>query len=230
MARIRTIKPDTFLDTELAELPVEARYFFIGLWTQADREGRLEDNPKRLKAQLMPWDPHNPEALLSALSPRFITRYEAQGRRFLQVNTFAKHQRPHIRETESIIPAPKDMVQAQPRQCPSTAKAMPSPLDKGKGMENGKGKEICASRHKFTPPKVEEVVAYCRERGSQVNADRFVAYYESKGWVVGRSPMKDWKAAVRQWETNAFPDPQKRIVGGAAPIPGKYDGLENRDG
>jgi hypothetical protein len=138
-SRIRTIKPEFFLDTELAELPVEVRYFFIGLWTQADREGRMEDNPKRLKAQLMPWDSCDCEALLGALSPRFITRYEVQGRRYLQINTFARHQRPHVREADSAIPAPKGTAKAQPRQCLSTTKAMHGTLDKGKGMDNGNG-------------------------------------------------------------------------------------------
>ena len=55
-------------------------------------------------------------------------------------------------------------------------------------------------RSTFTPPTVEEVSAYCRERGNAVNAQTFVDFYASKGWKVGNSPMKDWKAAVRTWE------------------------------
>ena len=49
-------------------------------------------------------------------------------------------------------------------------------------------------------PTVEEVRAYCSERGNGVDPQAFVDFYESKGWVVGKSPMKDWKAAVRTWE------------------------------
>ncbi len=56
MARIRTIKPQFFLNEELAELPAMVRLLFIGLWTQADREGRLLDRPKRLKAEIFPYD------------------------------------------------------------------------------------------------------------------------------------------------------------------------------
>lgn len=56
------------------------------------------------------------------------------------------------------------------------------------------------ARTKFTPPSLEEVQAYCTERGNTVDAQRFVDYYASKGWVIGKSPMKDWKAAVRNWE------------------------------
>lgn len=49
-------------------------------------------------------------------------------------------------------------------------------------------------------PTVEEVTAYCSERGNSVDPQAFVDFYESKGWLVGKSPMKDWKAAVRTWE------------------------------
>lgn len=53
---------------------------------------------------------------------------------------------------------------------------------------------------RFTRPSVEEVRAYCEERGNGVSAEAFVDFYESKGWKVGNSPMKDWRAAVRTWE------------------------------
>ena len=56
------------------------------------------------------------------------------------------------------------------------------------------------SRKKFSPPSAEEVAAYCRERQNKVNADTFVDFYTAKGWKVGNTPMKDWKAAVRTWE------------------------------
>lgn len=55
-------------------------------------------------------------------------------------------------------------------------------------------------RKRFTPPKLEEVEAYCRERNNSVDASRFLDYYEAVGWKVGKQPMKDWKAAVRTWE------------------------------
>jgi len=56
---------------------------------------------------------------------------------------------------------------------------------------------------KFVKPTVEEVAAYCKERGNRVDAETFVDFYESKGWKVGTAAMKDWKASVRTWEKNA---------------------------
>ena len=53
---------------------------------------------------------------------------------------------------------------------------------------------------KFVPPTVEEVRAYCRSRRNSVDPEMFVAFYESKGWLVGKTKMKNWKASVLTWE------------------------------
>lgn len=63
-----------------------------------------------------------------------------------------------------------------------------------------KEKEQDKKRKRFTPPTVEEVAAYCRERNNRIDPQTFVDFYASKGWVVGKSKMKNWKAAVRTWE------------------------------
>ena len=70
--------------------------------------------------------------------------------------------------------------------------------DKNKNRED-KNKSN-SDRKRFTPPTIDEVTAYCQERGNNVDPERFVDFYTSKGWMVGRNKMKDWKAAVRTWE------------------------------
>lgn len=62
------------------------------------------------------------------------------------------------------------------------------------------------TRKRFSPPSVEDVRAYCQERGNTVDPQRFVAHYESNGWRVGKNPMRDWKAAVRYWEKSEKED------------------------
>ena len=52
----------------------------------------------------------------------------------------------------------------------------------------------------FRPPTVDEVRAYCQERGNSVDPEQFIDFYTSKGWIVGKNKMKDWKASVRTWE------------------------------
>ena len=59
-------------------------------------------------------------------------------------------------------------------------------------------------RKRFVPPSVEDVETYCKERQNNVDAQRFVDYYTSNGWHVGKNPMKDWKAAVRTWERQGW--------------------------
>ena len=56
------------------------------------------------------------------------------------------------------------------------------------------------SNSRFTPPTLEEIKKYCLERKNKVDAERFRDFYESKGWMVGKNKMKDWKACVRTWE------------------------------
>ena len=53
---------------------------------------------------------------------------------------------------------------------------------------------------RFIKPTIEDIAAYCATRNNGINAEDFFYYYESKGWAIGRSPMKDWKAAIRTWE------------------------------
>lgn len=134
MARIRTIKPELTLDEELAKLSIPDRYFFINLWCHCDRSGRTEDRPQKLKALIFPWDDFDIDGALTRLHPKFVLRYEVDGRRYLQVIAFEKHQRPHVKEAESDIPA-------LPKSC-LHEKNSASTLDKGKGMDNGNGERI----------------------------------------------------------------------------------------
>lgn len=67
-----------------------------------------------------------------------------------------------------------------------------------------------SKRQRFTKPTVEDVKAYCSERKNNVDANKFIDYYESNGWMVGRNKMKDWKAAVRSWERNNYGSPKQQ--------------------
>lgn len=92
--RIRTIKPSFFTNEELAACSPLARLAFIGLWLAADREGRLEDRPGRLKVEILPYDDADMDEILRELEGGdFIIRYEAEGKPLLAVKTFTLHQR-----------------------------------------------------------------------------------------------------------------------------------------
>ncbi|MDR1979556.1 MAG: hypothetical protein LBQ42_12550 [Synergistaceae bacterium] len=103
--RARDIKPGFFKNEELAECSLAARLLFPGLWMLADREGRLEDRPKRIKGEIFPYDAFDIDALLDELAQHgFIQRYAVNDVKYIQIMNFLKHQRPHNNETQSVIP------------------------------------------------------------------------------------------------------------------------------
>ena len=87
------------------------------------------------------------------------------------------HERCHIDTESSVVPTPNN-------------------------INNNINDTISVKR--FVKPNVEEIESYCKERNNSVDAQQFFDYYESKGWKVGKSPMKDWKASVRTWEKNDY--------------------------
>jgi len=142
----RNIKPGFFTCPELLELPFAARLLFAGLWCAADRQGRLEDRPAKIKLQVLPGDAVDIDGLLGELATAgFIERYEAEGIPCIQVVNFLKHQRPYSREKESELPCQQDTkhnlgsAKAQPRQdhdrsdtgylIPDTGYLIPDPLN-----------------------------------------------------------------------------------------------------
>ena len=106
MARSRNIKPGFFTNDVLGELPALTRLLFAGLWTICDRDGRIEDRPKKIRAEVLPYDACDADEMLQALEKNgFIERYEASGVRVIQVLAWDKHQNPHIKEGASTLPA-----------------------------------------------------------------------------------------------------------------------------
>ena len=74
------------------------------------------------------------------------------------------------------------------------------PINNNDNKENNFNKDNNNKSSRFAPPSLDDVRNYCSERHNQVNPERFINFYEAKGWMVGKNKMKDWKAAVRTWE------------------------------
>ena len=125
MARSRNIKPGFFSNEHLAEVDFATRLLVIGMWTEADREGRLEDRPRRLKMALFPADNVDIDAMLYSLHDlEFIDRYSVDGRNYIQVVNWAKHQNPHLKEAKSTIP---EKTVVEPCQVNTGASTMQAP-------------------------------------------------------------------------------------------------------
>jgi hypothetical protein len=131
MPRARMLKPGFFKNEELASLPFEARLCYAGLWTIADRVGRLPDKPLRIKAEIFPYDTLDVEPLLQRLHEQhFITRYSANGDGYIAIPTWDAHQHPHPKAPESHIPP-------QPRQAGGRTVAGHGPVSGRQVAGNG---------------------------------------------------------------------------------------------
>jgi hypothetical protein len=111
MARSRNIKNTFFENDRLAEISPLGRLFFIGLWTISDFKGDLEYRPKRLKAQILPYDDCDIDKIVKDLyKSRFITIYNVGGVEYIHIKGFVKHQNPHPNEKKkgSEVPEFKD--------------------------------------------------------------------------------------------------------------------------
>ena len=74
--------------------------------------------------------------------------------------------------------------------------------ERDKDIERDKKNNSANKSHRFVPPTLEEVVAYCQERKNKVDPQTFIDHYEANGWFRGKTKIKDWKACVRTWEKN----------------------------
>lgn len=169
MARVRCSKPEQPKNEELAKCSIEAAYLFAFLPHHADREGRLEDRPMRIKLEIFPYRDANVDALLDELANAkdrkgipLIARYEVNGEAYIQIVKFTKHQNPHVKEAASTIPA----------QClhdTSTVLALVEPGGNGNGIRE------TTSLVGPKPPRVkvsaemeaEFKAAYPRRKGDQ---------------------------------------------------------------
>ena len=106
--RSRNIKPAFFMNADLADMPPHARLLYIGLWCMADREGRLEDRARRIRAEVFPYELEvNCDELLAQLAKLgFIVRYQIDDGSYIYIPSFLKHQTPHHKEAASEIPPP----------------------------------------------------------------------------------------------------------------------------
>lgn len=170
MARIRTIKPDFFLNEVLASLPAHDRLLFIGLWTLADREGRLENRPERIKAHIFPYEKVSVVLGLKRLAEKnMVIFYGGETNdNYLVIPTFTKHQCPNIKESESQLPSPPEY---------DTSIIPVCAYKEGKGKE-GKGKERKDTIHSLVDFGLDKVPA------NLSSMDRFIETYNN--WLMYR--------------------------------------------
>lgn len=138
--RIRTIKPEFFKHDGLASIDPVGRILFQGLWCLADKEGRLEDRPNRIKVEVLPYDNADVDSYLGMLERGgFIKRYESDGIKVIQITSFKRHQRITGKEADSTSRFPEC---ENPKESKQRGNNGETPETTGNGRETeGKGRE-----------------------------------------------------------------------------------------
>lgn len=209
MARTRYLKPDFFIDPDLGELSYVHRLVFAGLWCYADKAGRLEYEPKKLKIQIMPYDKIDMVGILADLTLKpFLFIYEIENKYYIQIINWEIHQMPHHTEKNSVFPAYNgDLTVKQPLDngyIKEVGKMHTPHYSSRLIQQNSKYTNSIKGEDKFAPPTLEELEKYCKEANLAVNASKMHDFYVSKGWLVGKVRMRDWKAAARNWARSEF--------------------------
>lgn len=185
MARIRTIKPEFFTSADIVELTPLARLFYVSLWCEADREGRLEWKPKTLKLRYLPGDECDVEQLAGELTGAgLVVLYEVHDKQYAEIPSFTKHQVINNRESPSALP---------PRA--TDASGTREPRVKAEGKEGRKGREgDSAEPHSDSPPSSGEQAAPAEPIPSEP-AVVAIPLNDGSEYGVGPAMVTEWEAA-----------------------------------
>ena len=182
------IDSDAFID-----MPVTARLLYYDLGMRADDDGFV-NSPKKIMRMIGASD----DDLKVLITKKFIIPFDTGV-------VVIKHWRIHnyIRKdtyVETNYKEEKALLELDENKAYRDTRGR---LVDGSSTQDRLGKDsIGKVKNIFVPPTVEEVQAYITEKGYHISAEKFVDYYTANGWMVGKAKMKDWKAAVRNWERN----------------------------
>lgn len=229
------IDSDAFL-----EMPLSAQALYFHLSMRADDDGFV-DNPKKIQRMVNA----SGDDLKLLIAKRYILTFESGV-------IVIKHWRIHNtlktdRYKETVYLEEKSMLALKKNKSYTERKDLnevyipcenhlePQWNHNGTTMETqysidknsiDKVKEVSNSR--FTPPTLDEVRDYCKERQNYVDSDKFFDFYESKGWMIGKNKMKDWKAAVRNWEKDSKPKSSNNKFNNFTPRHQDYSDIEKK--
>lgn len=224
MANKRMFALDVIDTDRFCEMPVSARLLYYELGMRGDDEGFVQ-NPKKI--MLTTGTTADDLKILAAKG--YVILFDSgvlvithwRQNNFIQKDRF--HETTCLAEKAQIQTTDSKIYELLPSgnkldtPCIRTVSDLEAQIRLDKTRKEEKAR--APSSRRFTPPTVEDVEAYCRERGNGVDAQRFVDFYASKGWKVGSSGMKDWRAAVRNWER------QDNTKNGGGKNGGNYDGI-----
>ena len=200
----RILKESICTSENIDQLSAFHETVFYRLMVNCDDYGRMDARPKLLASKLFPLKDIRTnqieDALRALTSAELVDLYEVNGKPFLQMKTWDKHQQ--VRAKKSKYPSPEEGICNQLISDDSKCHRNPIQYESNTNPNTNMKSE---PQKRFNPPTVDEVAEYCRERNNGINAQHFVDYYTQGNWILknGRK-MADWKAAVRTWEGNGY--------------------------
>lgn len=201
MAERRMFAKTIVLSDAFLDMPMSARCLYFTLGMFADDDGFV-NSPRGIMRQCGASE----DDMKVLLAKKFLLAFDSgvivikhwRINNYLRSDRYAETK--YLEEKKTLI-IDHNGAYVQPKETPGIPGGIPNSgiprLGKDRLGKDSTPKGVCG---RFAPPTLEEVKAYCAERGNKVDAGRFIDFYESKGWMVGKNKMKDWKAAVRTWE------------------------------
>lgn len=200
------IDSDAFLD-----MPLSAQALYFHLSMRADDDGFI-NNPKKIQRMIGASD----DDCKLLLAKKFLLSFESG---VIVIKHWKIHnyiQKDRYKETlykdekQQLTLNENNAYTMLDTQCIHDVSMLDTQVRLGKDrLELGKD-SICKPKKRFAAPTINEVAQYCKERQNGIDPQRFIDHYTSNGWKVGKSPMKDWKAAVRTWEKNEYSSKPKK--------------------
>lgn len=221
MARIRTIKPEFWDDEKLSSLPYAARLLFIATWNFADDRGVIKSSPAYLKAKAFPYDDtlrvQEVKKWCDALEKaRMLIPVSYNKESYYVIRTFRSHQVIDKRYERYTIPKEVELNSLCALNDNTTGTHSGNDVNTGlevEGKGNGNGKEVEGKpasaenkihRFEFKPPTLEEVIAFCKEKGFGAEiAKKAFDHYDLAQWHDSKGEkVKNWKQKINtNWLT-----------------------------
>lgn len=204
------------IDKELNNLSLKSQLIYTWCVPFLDDFGLLTNNSGNIKYLIFPRNPHISEEDIQAFMSEVLGEGLVDGledclffKGFTKHNPLTEYKKSKSEFTENGYNQGKSKyspeIPSEPRKVPSKDK-----ISKGKVIKDKISKGNIVSRD-FVPPTLEEIKNYCLERLNNVSPDKFINFYASKGWMVGKNKMKNWQAAVRTWEEDRV-QPKRKIL------------------
>ena len=201
---------------------------FYRLIVNCDDYGRFDGRVPVIKNRLFPLKENITaqsvkKSIDTLATVGLVELYTIEGKPFLQLPTWENHQTVRAKKSK-YPPFDSDLISFENNcnQMKSNVTVIQSnPIQSNPNTESESNPSVCTPAHargdtqttlkRFVKPTIDQIREYCQDRNNSVDPEKFFYFYESKGWLVGKQPMKDWKACIRTWEKSENEIPKRDI-------------------